>query len=208
LRIGSIFMKASLWNCLRNSDPQEVLVHADPEDRIHLKTDQDSTQPRLVSRFTQEDSRATEATTKTLSFKLVADISVQANTAGAFLEQPDVTPQQRNFFAIVLANPEAFNRMCRLAIVSDLEAHSEEWFETEFEGPEAEDILNCVLPYLSADDQDYWNRIKQESGELLSYFLMPIFLEFAGSLNSVAILDLTTGETIPNRVCSRHNSGG
>jgi hypothetical protein len=201
-------MEASLWNCQRNSDPQEVLVHADPEDRFHSRTDQDSAQLNLVRRFTQENSPATEAAPKTLSFRLVADISVQANTTGAFLEQPDVTPQQRSFFAIVLANPEAFNRMCRLAIVSDLEAHSEEWFETEFEGPETEDILNCALPYLSADDQDYWNRIKQESGELLSYFLMPIFLEFSGSLNNVAILDLTTGETIPNRVCSRHNSGG
>ena len=183
-------------------------MHADSEDRIHSRTDQDSAQLNLVRRFTQEDSPATEAATKTLPFRLVADITIQAPTSSAFLEQPDVTPQQRSFFAAVLTNPEAFNRMCRIAIVCELEAHSEEWFETEFEGPETEDILSCALPYLSAEDQEYWKLIQQESDERLSYFLMPIFLEFTGSLENVAILDLTTGETIPNRVCSRHNPGG
>lgn len=121
-------------------------MQARPEDRIQSRTGQDSAQLRLVHRLTQEESEATEPTTKTLPFRLVADFTVQTYTAKAFLEQPDLTPQQRSFFTTVLTNPEAFNRMCRLAIVSELEAHSEEWFEAEFEGPETEDILNCALP--------------------------------------------------------------
>jgi hypothetical protein len=182
-------------------------MQARPEGRIQSRANQDTTQPHLVHRLTQEEADATKSI-KALPFRLVADFTIQANAARVFLAQPDLTPQQRSFFTTVLTNPEALNRMCRLAIVSELESLADKWFEGKFEGPDLEDVLNCELPFLSKEDQEYWSGLRQESPESVDFFLMPIFVAFTASLQDVAILDSTTDETIPNRVCSRHHPGG
>ena len=55
--------------------------------------------------------------------------------AGEISTKPEVTPEERRFLLTVLTTPEALNRMCRLAIVDDLEQKDSSLFEGQFSDP-------------------------------------------------------------------------
>lgn len=134
-------------------------------------------------------------------FRLVADFVVDTETAVEFLKKPDLPPEQRSLFLILLTNPEARNRVSRLAIVSDLSANERgEYFEGEFRGPHFAKVLDCVLPYLTADLREYWTRLRNEEYYYFGTLIDEVFLQFSSSLKKVAIEDRTTGEEIPLRI--------
>ena len=130
-----------------------------------------------------------------VSFRLTADFVVENATAAKFLQRPDLTSEERRLLLTVLTTPEALNRVCRLAIVDDLEVEEAELFEGQFFGPQSEDILAAVMPYLSSEDQTFWTRLQQES--LPVNYLTEMFCEFKTALRRVVVVDTTSGETIP-----------
>jgi hypothetical protein len=142
----------------------------------------------------------------TLPFRLIADFAVETKSATEYLQQPDLTQQERDLFLTVLHTPEALNRMCRLAIVSDFEADLDGCFHDIFLGPHPEDILDCVLPYLPAELANYWKELRERNYDRFSHWIDEIFMEFHSSLKRTVIEDMTTGETIPLQVGSRCGS--
>ena len=134
---------------------------------------------------------------------MIADFVVEAKNPAQFLMEPDLTPEERGLFLTVLTKPEVLNRMCRLAIVCDLSGDPGKYFEETFMGPEPEDILDCILPYLSADLQEYWTRLRREKRGNFDFSMDRIFQEFRSSLTHTAIKDMVTGEVIPLRVSSK-----
>lgn len=133
-------------------------------------------------------------------FRLTADFVVEAETAENFLHKPDLTPEERGLFLTILATPKALNRVCRLAIVCDLEADPSGYFEETFMGPEPRDILDCVLPYLSTELQEYWTRLQRENYDSFAFRIDDIFQQFCSSLKKTVVQDMTTNEAIPLRI--------
>jgi hypothetical protein len=128
-------------------------------------------------------------------FRLIADFVVEVNTAAQYLIQPNVTSEERRLFLTVLTTPEALNRMCRLAIVSDFDTKPG-LFEGQFFGPQSEDILAAAMPYLSPEDQSYWTQLQQEVPAQMGDRLLDMFCEFKTALRRVRVEDVMTGEAI------------
>lgn len=138
-------------------------------------------------------------------FRLIADFVVETETATEFLTKPDLTPEQRSLFLTLLTDPEARNRISRLAIACDFSAYVHgEYFDGVFSGPHPEQILDCVLPYLSADLQEYWTRLRSEEYYYFASVIDEVFLQFRSSLRKVMIEDSATGEDIPLRISEPH----
>lgn len=116
-----------------------------------------------------------------------------------YLQTLDLTAEQRRLALTTLTTPETFHRMCRRAIVSELESETG-LLEEQFYGPQSEDILACVLPHLSDEDQQFWKKMHRESEDNISDFLVLMFNAFQTTLRTVAITDMTNGETIPRQV--------
>ena len=134
-------------------------------------------------------------------FRLIADFVVETETAAEFLKKPDLTLEQRSLFLTLLTDPEARNRISRLAIVCDFSAHERgEYFDGVFSGPHPAQILDCVLPYLTADLQEYWTRLRNQEYYYFASLIDEVFLQFNSSLKRVVIEDRTTKEEIPLRV--------
>jgi hypothetical protein len=134
-------------------------------------------------------------------FRLIADFEVETETAAEFLKNPDLTREHRSLFLTLLTDPEARNRISRLAIVCDLSSHEHgKFFGDLFFGPQPEQILDCVLPYLAVDLQEYWTRLRAEENDCFSFLIVEVFLQFKGSLKKVVIEDKSTGQEIPLRV--------
>jgi hypothetical protein len=142
-------------------------------------------------------------TTKSVPFQLIADFAVETPTAAEFIRDPGLETEEYRLFMTILTNPEALNRICRLALVCDLHRDGSEYFVETFKGPEPDDILNSILSCLSPDQQEYWTRLRNEDHEEFCLSIDFVFIQFESSLKKVAVLDVNTGEAIPLRVSSR-----
>ena len=129
-----------------------------------------------------------------IPFRVTADFVVEVKTVANYLQRPNLTSEERRLLLTVLTTPEALNRMCRLAIVSDIETHPG-LLEDQFFGPQSDDILAALMPYLSSEDQTYWTRMQQQDPP--GNYLLDMFCEFKAVLRRVVVEDVTTGETIP-----------
>jgi hypothetical protein len=112
-------------------------MQARREDRNESRTDQKVANLHLVCGSTQEDSSYTGPMPEGIPFRLVADFVVEVNPAEPFFGNSNLTAYERSFLTTILSIPEAFNRMCRLAIVCELEADLG-LFEDQFWGPQSE----------------------------------------------------------------------
>ena len=130
-----------------------------------------------------------------VSFRMTADLVVEIKTAAKFLQQPDLSSEERRFFLTILTTPDALNRVCRLAVVDDLAREEDGLFEGQFFGPQSEDILAVVMPYLSKEDQLFWTRLQQENSA--ADFLTEMFCEFKTALRRVDVEERSSGEAIP-----------
>lgn len=136
--------------------------------------------------------------TPTACFRLIADFTVEAKTARTYLQRPEVTPQEHDVFLLILTTPEALNRMCRLAIVSDFEAFLwDRHFDGKFVGPNPTDILDALLPYLPEELKAWWMQLRRENYDGFSARMDTMFQEFCSSLTHATIEDMSSGEPIP-----------
>jgi len=143
--------------------------------------------------------------TDAVPFRLIADFVVEAETAVEFLQDPKTTPEERQLLLWILTHREAMNRMCRMAIVDDLLAYEcGTYFQDTFMGPDAENMLNGILPYLSAELKEYWTQLQSEDHDHFSNAMNNVFQTFHSTLKTTAIEDRSTGEEIPLRLSDRH----
>jgi|GEM_PF-2340009 len=137
------------------------------------------------------------ATQISVPFKLVAEFRIEAENVAEYLQQPDLDPEERSLFLAIITTPEALNRICRLAVVCALTEDSERHFKGKFMGPEPEDILASILPYIPGDLQEYWTTLRRENCGCVDFYIDRIFQQFNSSLRKTQILDVSTGESIP-----------
>ena len=154
-----------------------------------------------------ESERQPAVTPISIPFQLVADFQVEAEEAAEFLQEPDLSPEERSLYLAIINAPEAHNRICRLAVVSDLTEDSDRVFKRLFMGPDPEDIFQCILPYLPAEIQEYWTRLRREDHDSFEAYIEYIFEQFRSSMTKTVIIDMTTGESIPLWVNSRIHPG-
>lgn len=163
-------------------------------------------QPTLVADFVPDGMCAIRGKgpfQMAVPFRLVADFVIETDTASEFTGCLDFTAHQHDLFITAVTNPDALSRMARLAIVSELETFGDDFCRYEFEGPDALDILECVLPYLSAEEREYWEGLRNESSDLLDWAIEPVFSEFHARLRRVVVEETATGAEIPRRVASQ-----
>jgi hypothetical protein len=137
------------------------------------------------------------ATPISVPFQLVADFVVEGDRVAEFLQEPDLSPEERSLFLAIINTPEALNRICRLAVISDLTEDSDRVFKGLFMGPDPEDIFETILPYLPVEIQEYWTRLRGEDHDSFDAYIEDIFEQFRSSLKKTAIIDMTIGESIP-----------
>ena len=136
-------------------------------------------------------------------FRLIVDFVVEPEAPAEFLQDTDTSPEERDLFLTILITPDALNRICRLVIVSKLTDDSRRYFEGKFLGPEWADILDCLLPSLSAEQQAFWTTLRREQSGRYDFCIDRIFQQFRGVLKTTEMRDVISGEAIPLRVNSR-----
>jgi len=132
-----------------------------------------------------------------VNLRLIADFSLPADAAEELLGSPDLTSRQHRLFLAALRSPAAWRRICRMALVSQLESDPARWSDDLFKGPNYDQVLDCILPELAPADRAYWIRLRDSEPEAVIFYLDPLFQEIRGSLVSVRLLDLDTGESVP-----------
>jgi hypothetical protein len=157
--------------------------------------------PKNGSLVDGEPQRAVKSLS--VPFLLIADFVVEPEAPAEFLQDTDTSPEERDLFLTILTTPDALNRICRLVIVSKLTDDSRRFFEGKFLGPEWADILDCLLPYLSAQQQAFWTRLRSEHEGRFDFCIDRIYQQFRCVLKKTEMKDMITGEAIPLRVNSR-----
>lgn len=137
-------------------------------------------------------------------FQVVADFQVEGDKVTQFLEDPDLSPEERSLFLAIITTPEALTRICGMVIVLDLISDSEHYFRDKIFGPENENTIDSILRTLPVELQDYWTRLRQEDREAFDYCIDRTFEPFHTSLTKTEIKDMTTGESIPFRIRSKN----
>lgn len=177
-----------------------------PQDRrgIHVTSDSSAKDTTPA-----ESKLKLPATSISVPFRLVAEFRVEVENAAEFLEEPDLTPQERSLFLAIIDTPEALNRICRLAVVVDLarDLDSSRYFERRFMGPESEDIFDSVLPYLPSELREFWTGLRQLDCDTFESCMDRIFDPFRASLEKTEIIDMATGESIPLWTSSKIPAG-
>jgi hypothetical protein len=137
-------------------------------------------------------------------FQLIAEFSVSARSPDRIFADEDLTEEQRRLFHAALEVPAAWNRICRLAIVSEFESDPARWYEDQFKGPEPDHILEAILPQLDEADRRYWIDVRDNDPEALGFYIDPVFGAIRGSLESVKIVDVASGESVPAMISGLH----
>jgi hypothetical protein len=137
-----------------------------------------------------------------MRFRLVADFVVDGSPLPALYENGDLNGAEKSLMRVIMSNPEAFNRTCRLVLPCDLHTH-EGLFEGKFSGPDWKDVFAAILPYLSPEDQAYWLRLRRNAVDDVDSLMEFIFNELESSLERFSLQDASTGEEIPCQVSSR-----
>jgi hypothetical protein len=137
-----------------------------------------------------------------VQFRLVADFVVDGSALPDVDANGDLEEAETRLLHVIVSNPEAFNRICRLALPRDLYT-DDGIFEGKFSGPEWKDIFEAVFPYLPPEDQAYWLDVRHNSVDALDSSMDRIFIELKSSLERVMLQDTSTGEEIPCWASSR-----
>lgn len=153
------------------------------------------------------ESEPQAAASISVPFQLVADFQVEAEKAAEYLRDPDLTPEMRSLFLAIITTPEALNRVCRLAVVSNLTEDSDRVFKGLFMGPFPEDIFESIRPYLPVEIEEYWTKLRREDCKPFEAYIGDIFEQFTSSLKKTAVIDITTGESLPLWLTHRFQPG-
>jgi len=143
------------------------------------------------------ESPQVAAASMPVPFQLVADFQVEVEKPAEYLQETDLSPEERSLFLAIINTPKALNCICRLAIVSELTDDSDRVFNRLFMGPDPEDIFQFILPYLPVEIERYWTKLRQKDHDSFDAYIEYMFEQFTCSLRKTAIIDMTSGESIP-----------
>ena len=132
---------------------------------------------------------------------------MEADNAVEYLRDPDLTPEMRSLFLAIITTPEALNRVCRLAVVSNLTEDSDRVFKGLFMGPFPEDIFESIRPYLPVEIEEYWTKLRREDCDSFEAYVGDIFEQFTSSLKKTAVIHISTGESLPLWLTRRFQPG-
>lgn len=132
-----------------------------------------------------------------VNLRLIADFALPSDDAEELLTSSELIPEQRRLFRAALRSPGVWRRLCRMALVSELEGDPARWYEDQFKGPDMDQVLDAVLPELTPADRSWWIGLRDTEPEALIFYLDPLFGEIRSVLLSVKIVDIDTGESVP-----------
>jgi hypothetical protein len=126
-----------------------------------------------------------------ISFRFFADFEIKINSA----ETAGFTSQQRGLLDAIAASPPMMRQVCRMALETDLADIRGRHVTDLFQGPDNEDILDCVLPCLLNNDKAYWQSLRGEPGDALHEAIVPVFLAFEVKLRRAGITEMSDAPT-------------
>ena len=109
------------------------------------------------------------------------DIHIQAK------ELAQLTIRQRELMQAIIASPGTLGQVSRMSLETDLAGISGQHLDGLFDGPNTEEILDCVLPCLSDEAKSHWERLRDAPNDTLHEALMPVFLAFNATLRVAGI---------------------
>ena len=112
------------------------------------------------------------ASPRSVPFQLVADFVVEGDGVAQFLEDPDLSPEERSLFLAIRNTPEALRRICGIVVILDLISDSERYFRDKIFGPELEITVDAVLPSLPSEIQDYWTSLRRDDPDAFHYCIV------------------------------------
>ena len=122
-----------------------------------------------------------------ITFRFFADFNIQIrpkDTAG-------FTEQQNILLQAIAASPATLRRIARMALETDLAEITGGHLTDLFEGPQNEEILDCVLPCLSDTAKAYWEGLRNGPGDTLHEAIVPVYLAFDVKLRRAGITELS-----------------
>jgi hypothetical protein len=102
-------------------------------------------------------------------------------------ELAQLTIRQRELLQAIIASPGTLRQVSRMSLETDLAGISGQHLSGLFDGPNTEEILECVLPCLSDEARSHWERLRDAPNDTLHEALMPVFLIFDATLRVARI---------------------
>jgi hypothetical protein len=118
-----------------------------------------------------------------ITFRFFADFKVQIKSN----EISGFTTRQKILLQTIAASPSTLRRIACMALETDLEGITGRHLSDLFEGPSDEEMLECVLPYLSKADKTYWEGLRDAPGDALHQEIMQVFLAFEVTLRRAGL---------------------
>ena len=132
---------------------------------------------------------------ESISFRFFADFEIKINSA----ETAGFTSQQRGLLDAISASPPMMRLVAKMALETDLAEIRGRHLTDLFQGPNNEDILDCVLPCLSDVDKVYWRGLRSEPGDALHEAIVPVFLAFEVKLRRAGVTERSDAPTLITR---------
>ena len=104
----------------------------------------------------------------------------------------NLSPRQLKMLQSICASPVSMREVGRLLLLTDLSGLTDRHFDGLFRGPSDQEILQAILPWLSAEERAYWEELRLSPGDTLAFELMPVFLVLTVTLRRAGVEDLTS----------------
>jgi hypothetical protein len=121
-----------------------------------------------------------------IAFRFFADFTVKIQPK----ETAGFTTQQSALLRTIATSPPTLRRIARMRLETDLSGITGCHMTDLFSGPAMEEILECILPFLSEAERLYWEELRDGPGDTLHNELMPVFLAFEATLRRAGIEEL------------------
>ncbi len=121
-----------------------------------------------------------------IAFRFFADFNIKVRPK----ETAGFTTEQSALLRTIATSPATLRRIARMRLETDLSGIMGCHLSDLFSGPAIEDILECVLPFLSEAERSYWEELRDGLDDTLHNELMPVFLAFEATLRRAGIEEL------------------
>jgi hypothetical protein len=106
-----------------------------------------------------------------IAFRFFADFNIKVQPK----ETAGFTTEQSALLRTIATCPAILRRIARMRLETDLSGITDCHLSDLFSGPAMEDILECVLPFLSESERSYWGELRDGPDDSLHNELMPFF---------------------------------
>ena len=124
-----------------------------------------------------------------IAIRFVADFDVQIQPK----ELVRLGTRQRKLLHDIVSSPATLRLIARMSVETDLAGITGRHLSGLLDGPDTQEILQCILPCLSQPDRSYWEGLREGPGDTLHVAIMPVFLAFNATLR-VARVDVRSSD--------------